>query len=179
MCFIHLSSEWILWSSHNKVLSSQIHSNVPIPKACNSVQGSITFFTWVRCMLISVVNEQITLQLLSSEWPMLLPTDLSKFIFIVSITVYQVDIFHSVTLLLTTAGFVVFPCSLQKFQFCHGYQTIYIATLLVSQHIKCWMAGWPVNNYWKRCGRKQLWSNLWQYPGTCLKKLRTITNNLT
>jgi hypothetical protein len=41
-----------LWLSHTKVLSTQIHFGVIIPKACNNTQSNITFFTSLRCMLI-------------------------------------------------------------------------------------------------------------------------------
>jgi hypothetical protein len=78
------------WLSHINILSSQIHFSATIPKAHNSAQVNFTFFIWVRCALITLVNEtETTLQLHSSGWPV-----------VVSVGFEEVYFYHSVTYLI-------------------------------------------------------------------------------
>lgn len=82
----------------------------------------------------------------------------------------------------TIGGLIMFPSLSQEYPsygLClHTYVYCLYSDAVSSQNIKHWLVGWFVNNYWKWCGRKQLWSNFKCYPDIYLEGLRKTTNNL-
>lgn len=102
-----MSTMWILWLSHIKIQASQIHCSLIIPKMHDSSQVCITFFKFMRCTLVFVLNEMDTkLQLLSSWW-LEIAAGFQEVYFYHSITTYWVGVCHSVAWLQNTHSFVV------------------------------------------------------------------------
>jgi hypothetical protein len=56
---------------------------------------------------------------------------------------------------------------------------VYLTTNTAALIIQCLMIRILMNNELRKCGRKQLWTNLTYYPGICLEALRKTTKNLS